>query len=1108
MYLKSIEIQGFKSFANKTVLQFHQGVTGIVGPNGSGKSNIADAVRWVLGEQKVKSLRGASMQDVIFAGTQLRKPQGFAHVAITLDNSDKVLPVDYTEVTVSRRLYRSGESEYMINGQAVRLKDVQELFYDTGIGREGYSIIGQGQIDAILNGRPEERRGLFDEAAGIVKFKRRRQIAEKKLEAERADLTRITDILSELSRRVEPLRRQSENAREYLRLRDEQKLYDLNLFLRETEALLMRMEETEEKRKTVSGDLETAKEEAEKLKSHYEKLDESLLSLETELSEKKEALQKAGLLTNNLENQISLANAQIEAEERSERQSAERLRQLSASIAEKKELALSYLRSLKALSNQLLLVAKKQAEESAELLPVASGELNALREKTETFSERIQTLLGLSDEALQAALSEEATAEKKDGAEAEDDEETEEPEWLREIRSKQSELNGISDRETRIRGWLSRSREELEARKQELRDLNRSLNDRQQAYHTAATKRESLKNIAERYEGYGQSIRRVMEVRDRVRGIHGVVADLIKTKKEYEVAVETALGGSIQNIVTDSEETAKVLIEHLKKNRFGRATFLPLSAIRGRGQKEYEAALSERGAVGLASSLTETKDTYRELNEYLLGRCLVVDSMDNAIAIARKFKHSLKIVTLDGELLSPGGSISGGTYKNSSSLIGRQREIDELKERMDEALREVDKLNVRIVETQGKISETEEEIRSFEEELREIGLEKNSLTLGIMSDMKLQYSGLSQKTEFIAENIGRLETELLQHEEERDRLMAERKNAVSGIEQQRVQIEELKAHIGRIGAETEKLSAEIEALGGKRDSLSSDRRGFFEQREELSRRTVELEKELMRIENQKEKEQQRFDSQTEYIWNEYELTASAAKEWYREDLGTTAELKSKAQAAKNAIRALGPVNIQALEEYKEVAERHEFLKGQHEDLVKSEQAILSIIEELDAGMKRQFNEKFAQIKEQFNEVFKLLFGGGQGTIELVREEGDDVLSAGIAIIAQPPGKKLQNMMQLSGGEKALTAIALLFAIQNLKPSPFCLLDEIEAALDDSNVSRFAQYLHKLTEHTQFILVTHRRGTMEAADRLYGVTMQEKGVTALVSVDLVSDQLEN
>ena len=1102
MYLKSIEIQGFKSFAQKTVLEFHEGVTGIVGPNGSGKSNIADAVRWVLGEQRVKSLRGAAMQDVIFAGTQLRKPQGYAHVAITLDNSDHVLPVDYTEVTVSRRLYRSGESEYRLNGQAVRLKDVQELFYDTGIGKEGYSIIGQGQIDAILNGKPEERRGLFDEAAGIVKFKRRRQIAEKKLEAERADLVRINDILRELERQVEPLRKQSEDAKSYLKLREQQKLYELNAFLRESRESLQLLQEIQEKLRITEEDLAAVRSEGDSLRENYEELDLRLSEMDRQLSDKQEELRKAGLGVSNLENQIALSKAQIEAEKTSAEQLSARLERLRLSQEEKEEQALSCLDSIKALSAQLELVEKGQSE-GMESPMAPAGELSGIREKLLAYGKRLEGLLPYSGKELEVALGKAALQDQARREEAEE----EEPSWLQEIRSKQSALSGLRERRQRTEVWLKQAEEAQEAALRQEKDLQKSLNDCQQEYHVAATRHDSLRNIAERYEGYGQSIRRVMEARDRVRGVHGVVADLIKTRKEYEVAIETALGGSIQNVVTDSEETAKVLIEYLKKNRLGRATFLPLSAIRPGEKKEYENARREKGVIGLASELTETEETYRKLNEYLLSRTLVADSMESAIAIARKYRHGLRIVTLEGELLSPGGSISGGAYKNSSNLMGRQREIRELAEQMDGILRKVDKLNQRIVEAEAATAERARETEELRGELAELSLEENSLSLGIVSDMKLQYSGLSQKTDFLAETVDRLSRELLSLSGEREELLSGRSAGYERIREKEGEIQSLTESIRHLKEGAERLSSEIQEQQQKKEALSADKKDFFEKREALSERSVSLERERLRIEAQKEKETQRFDSQTEYIWNEYELTASDAQEWYREELGDTAALKKEAAELRKAIRSLGPVNLQALEDYKSVSERYEFLSAQQKDLTASEEAILRIIEDLDQGMKRQFNEKFARIREEFDQVFKLLFGGGQGDLRLMQEEGEDVLSAGIAIIAQPPGKKLQNMMQLSGGEKALTAIALLFAIQNLKPSPFCLLDEIEAALDDSNVSRFARYLHRLTEHTQFILITHRRGTMEAADRLYGVTMQEKGVTALVSVDLVSSQLD-
>ncbi len=1111
MYLKSIEIQGFKSFANKALLEFNEGVTGIVGPNGSGKSNIADAVRWVLGEQKVKQLRGGSMQDVIFSGTELRKPQGFAYVAITLDNSDRRLPVDFNEVTVSRRLYRSGESEYMINKTACRLKDINELFYDTGIGKEGYSIIGQGQIDAILNGKPEERRYLFDEAAGIVKFKRRKAIAEKKLESERANLLRISDILSELERQVGPLKKQAESAKEYLRLRDEQRVYDLNLFIRDSDELLAELKKLKESESIADASLEDAKKALEELRQSYDNADREVSSLESLINERKNELSRGENYINSLNSQISISEEQIKADENSIVYFNDRLSAVDNEINSKEKTVLSYFENLSALSEQLELVKEKQAESGAQSLSdagISDTGLSELSDKISDFKNRIKKLLNLSEDELPVF---ESGVDKEDIPKDENEDEPDEfmgASWLSGIRTKQNELSEIKDREERVKNWLNLSVNEYNSISEEVKRLNRAINDRQQEYHRSSTKLESLRNIAERYEGYGQSVKKVMETRGRVHGIRGVVADIIKTKKEYETAIETALGGSLQNIVTDSEETAKVLVEYLKKNKFGRATFLPLDAVRARTAQDNDAALKEPGVIGRASELTEVSDEYRELNDYLLRRTVVVDNIDNAIRLARKFKHSLKIVTLDGELLNPGGSISGGAYKNSSNLMGRQREIDELTAEIEKILKQVDSLNEQIVKKEKELDEKGLEADRLKNELNEISIEKNTISLGIISDMQLQYSELSQKTGFISENIQRLESELTKLEDEREGLLSKRSESTSGIGEKKEYIKRLRGDIENAQSGIAALKEEILEKEAEKEKRSASRKEFFSRREELSTDILGMEKELMRLKNREEKLQSDLDSATEYIWSEYELTVSGAKEYYRDDIGGKADIKKRVSELKSAIKALGPVNIQAVEDYKEISERYEFLKAQHDDLTESEKSIVAVIEELDAGMKRQFEEKFALIKAEFDKVFKELFGGGKGELELVTEDGGDILSAGIAIIAQPPGKKLQNMMQLSGGEKALTAISLLFAIQNLKPSPFCLLDEIEAALDDSNVGRFAGYLHRLTEHTQFIIITHRRGTMEAADRLYGVTMQEKGVTALVSVDLVADKLEN
>ncbi|MDO5775666.1 MAG: chromosome segregation protein SMC [Eubacteriales bacterium] len=1123
MYLKSIEIQGFKSFAHKTLLQFNNGVTGIVGPNGSGKSNISDAVRWVLGEQKVKQLRGSAMQDVIFAGTELRKAQGFAFVSITLDNSDKVLPVDYTEVTVSRKLFRSGESDYMINGQSVRLKDIQELFYDTGIGREGYSIIGQGQIDAIINGRPRDRRGLFDEAAGIVKFKKRKAAAVKRLESEHESLLRVTDIINELEKRLHPLERQAEGAKNYLKLREEQKKLDINLFIRQADAILDTLEKSKANLDIVKASLEETQAESERLKASGSALAEQLNEIDAKIEAGKDESSKAELLKENLSGQVNVYEAKIKADTDNAERLSDNINRLRKSLEESKATAYKYLNSIDELANSLELMDKgneddELASDFADTF-VLSSKLEGFRTRlsevginTDTVSDTDNTPKG-ADSVNKGAS--EAVNESEEAEEDNDDEDISFtlPSWMQAIRNKRDDLAEIREKEERTTEWLNKATDEYNLLTGALKRLEAELNNAQGRYASLNARLESIRNLAERYEGYGESIRAVMREKSHIHGIKGVVADLISTDKRYETAVETALGGRIQNIVTETEDSAKNCIEFLKRTRQGRATFLPLDSIRYKEQQELKSAVREPGAIGIASKIVNTADEYEVLAEYLLGNILVADNIDSALAIARKYRHSLRIVTLDGEQLSPGGSLSGGAYKNSSKLMGRSREISELEQNVEAAKRDITAVRDKISEQDKLIAEKSAEIDKLNEELKLISNEKNEISYGITSDIRLRFSELKQRIGFVGENIERIASDIVRQRADMEAAEREALDCERRISDAKQYISERNADIEHIESELKQLKADIEALISERSELTGKQSGYASQKDEYAASILELQKDILRLENQVEKEQQKLDDETEYIWNEYELSITSAKEFMDESLGPVSSIKSELASVKSRIKALGPVNVQAIEEYKEVSERYGFMKTQYDDLVASEASIAGIIEELDIGMKKQFDKQFAAIKEQFRSVFRELFGGGEADLDLVYDHEnedadakDDELEAGISIVVQPPGKKLQSIMQLSGGEKALTAIALMFAIQNLKPSPFCLLDEIEAALDDSNVSRFANYLHKLTEHTQFIVITHRRGTMEAADRLYGVTMQEKGISKLVSVDLISDQL--
>ncbi len=1184
MYLKKIEAQGFKSFANKIVLEFQPGIMGIVGPNGSGKSNVADAVRWVLGEQSAKQLRGSNMQDVIFSGTESRKPQGYAYVALTIDNGDHLLPIDYEDVTIARRVYRSGESEYLINGNNCRLRDVNELFYDTGVGKEGYSIISQGQIDKILSGKPEDRRELFDEAAGIVKFKKRKNIAQKKLEDERQNLVRVQDILSELEKQVGPLARQSEKARQYLRLKEELKSLEIGAFFLESAEWRRKLTAAEERFSIVSGDLDQCRKEAEQLRTRYEALSEKSGALEKEMETHRSDLAEQKVQKESLEGQIRVLEEQIRAAKTSEEQFAARREAIEAEFSERareKEGLVAEKGKLNRQLDQADEVLGKLEEKVTDTEDVIrslefqlnaqkqqqidglnqKAEIGANRQKFETQLEQARLDRSQLHQFLLKAKTEEA--EKRQQVE----------DWEHKLAQIRRELNRLAQEQEDN----ARLRKQKEA---ELRQKNGELADCQQEYHTRKSRLESLVNITERYEGYGGSIRRVMEKKKQVPGIIGVVADLLHVEKKYEVAMETALGGRIQNVVTDTEETAKEMVEYLKKNRLGRATFLPISSVGGREGFPRPEALREPGALGVASQLVQVDPAYRGIASYLLGRVLVADTIGHALAIARKYRHSLSIVTLDGEYLSPGGSLTGGAFKNSSNLLGRRREIEDLEQQIRRTLVRYDQIKDQVAALEKAVQEAGTETDRLQESIHQVQIQENTAILGRdreqdaltsiqdgyrsreeeagklqekieaieaqkeqmmqaaedlesqdascqreisrlekqlekerekreaavhrLEEAKVSFSGLNQKNQFLLENILRVNRESEKLTGELAELTQNRERGAQQVQKREQAIREIREQIRQTELSMAALSQTLEEKTKIREADLAEQKKFFDAKSEIDGRVWDLDKESIRLQNQRERLEEQLDKQVDYLWTEYELTPSEAESQKPQEMGSILEVRREATKRKNQIRELGPVNVNAIEEYKEVAERYEFLKGQHQDLVEAEASLQKIIRELDVSMRVQFEENFARIQQEFQRVFQELFGGGKGTLELL--EPEDVLEAGIGINAQPPGKKLQNMMQLSGGEKALTAIALLFAIQNLKPSPFCLLDEIEAALDEPNVARYAEYLNKLKSHTQFIVITHRRGTMEMADRLYGVTMQEKGVSALVSVDLTDPSL--
>ena len=1183
MYLKSLEVHGFKSFANKLIFEFHDGITAIVGPNGSGKSNVADAVRWVLGEQSAKQLRGAKMEDVIFAGTQMRKPLGFAYVAITISNEDHKLNVPYEEVKIARRVYRSGESEYLLNGAACRLKDVQELLFDTGIGKEGYSIIGQGQIDKILSGKPEERRELFDEAAGIVKYKRRKAAAQKNLEEERHNLERIEDILSEIEKQVGPLEKQAGKAKQYLTFRDELRTHDVNMFLIEYDRIHDEVKAFEEKQAIAEHDLQDASSEYEKSKAEYEKLqaelDEKIKSIEVH----RENLNSSRVMLNNYEGDIRLLNEKIHGIKQSENHYKEAIDDYQLRIKKYDREYKQYQQQKKDNNNKIEEInflseenrghIEQQKRDVTEIekciKDIQEQKLAGINATADVKSEELKYKTLLEQNSIKRAELNKRILQNKSETSVLTENITAHKRAYDEVTEK---INAIDDAGISMQDALDEAVVENQ-------NVNREHSDIQQKFHMENSRLNSLKNMTERYEGFGQSIKRVMERKKDTAGIIGVVADIIRVKKEYEVAVETALGGSIQNIVTDNEQTAKKMIEYLKKNKYGRATFLPLTNIHKRAANNAVNIMSEKGVIGMASELVVAEDRYSELVNYLLGRFIVVDNIDNAIVLAAKYHHTLRIVTTEGELLNPGGSMSGGAFKNNNNLLGRRRQISQLEDEVSDLKAQLKKLSESIGAGENKIAQLREKISANSKVKQEFIVKQNTAKIGYeraaadlkkneeqleliriegmrieedrdklknvmngiaealvrnedeskvfdekidkyqaeLSDIRkqlemseekeagfaLELTSLTQGIGFISENIVRIEQGRALVMEQLNQTIENSKNIDGQIKEKKDEILRTQNFIKDKKKEAERLEKQIEEENQEREELSEKTKTFLDKREELSKNINNLKMECFRLSGRKEKLTESIDNYTNYMWEQYELTYHSALSLKTQTGLTIPGMKAKISEIKKQIKSLGSVNVNAIEQYKEISERYELLTTQHDDLIEAAQVLEKIIEDLDVEMRKQFEEQFSEIKSRFDNVFRELFGGGRGTLELI--QGEDILTAGIKIIAQPPGKKLQNMMQLSGGEKALTAIALLFAIQSLKPSPFCLLDEIEAALDDSNVGRYADYLHKLTKDTQFIVITHRRGTMNAADILYGITMQEKGISTLVSVSLLDDK---
>lgn len=1190
MFLKSLDIYGFKSFADKAELRFTKGITAIVGPNGSGKSNVGDAVRWVLGEQSAKQLRGGKMEDIIFGGTQTRKKLSFCEVTLLFDNTDRELPIDYSEVAITRRLYRSGESEYYINKNACRLKDVIELFLDTGIGKEGYSIIGQGKIDNILSNKTEERRAVFEEAAGIMKYKTKKLEAERRLERTRDNLSRLGDILNELGSRLEPLKEQSDKAQQYLLLREKLRELEVNFYLYQHGISERKKEEIRAGMQSIEGEQEEKTRLAGELNAQLSQTESRISGLEEDLAQARASIlsltaaieKESGecLLFNERAENLIKDSQRLEAELQNAAASQNALNQAahgdSQALEELRAKITIQTRELAEEEEQLKKFNARLASQSAELEAEKNKILSALNNLSDVKSNisRYETMR-------QNIFQRNQRAEERFKAL-----ERERRNIVEAINAQKEAAAALEEKKRQIEALKGKNAEQL---KQLIIEINKTQEEYNQASNRLQSANSRLNMLTEMkndYEGYQQSVKQLLK---RCAGqsqiqkhICGVLAQLINTPKEYERALEAALGGALQNIVTPTEEDAKALIEYLRANNLGRATFLPVSAIKGKFLSPQEqASLKEcAGCRGTASQLIKCPDEYREIINNLLGRTAVCEDMDSAIGLARRNRHSFRIVTLKGDILNAGGSMTGGSSQSRlTSLLGRTREIDETAQTVQGLKTQCARAKDRLSELGREQKELQDQLSELERELHQADIlstrdtERLDKLNGDMSQNQAETDALLLEGEQLKETLdeleknisqinsmqGGLEQNSVQAQEaltarqaeynkqliERDRLsetltskkirLAELEKelsaALSGLNRTQSEIkrtDELKARLEKeitaraaqledintqsvqAGREVEKKKATLEREQERANAMDKARQELFEASKELQRKIKDLEQDALIASERRHKLElslQKVDSDItvmeQRIWDEYELTYAGAEELRQEGFKVTGA-QTEISRLRRAISQLGSVNVNAIEEYVSSKERFESLTAQNEDLLKAEKDLNRIIEDVTKRMEAQFKEQFAVINGYFGQTFKELFGGGRAELRL--ENSQDILGSGIEIVAQPPGKALQLLSLLSGGERALTAIAILFAMLKLKPTPFCILDEIEAALDEANVYNFASYLRQFAEKTQFIVITHRKPTMEEADALYGVAMEEKGISKMVSVQLKESKI--
>ena len=1181
MYLKRLELQGFKSFADKTVLELMPGLTTVIGPNGSGKSNISDAIRWVLGEQSMKSLRGTKSEDIIFAGTQNRKSLGFAEASLVFDNSDEKLPIEYSEVTVTRKIYRSGESGYYINKTPCRLKDILELFMDTGIGKDGYSIIGQGKIDDILSNKSEDRRHIFEEAAGIVKYRARKEESEKKLEHTKLNLLRVDDIVTEIEGSIGPLKEQSEKAKKYLDYRENLKNIEVGLFLHNIEENKNNLSKIEEDEKILKENYEDELTKQNKFQIQKDDLKSDIDNITNQIEE----MQKLGFESTNkiekINSDIKVNEERISNNEINYKRFEEDINETKNKIEELKEE-----QKTKENKKENLYKNKEKFEtelkEKQEELEKISSKLSEKEIEIEEKKKKVEANIDLKYENQNVISTQNATFEEVEKREKTLKNEVQTT--ISELDSSritkgeiEKEFSEIESKRNKAQEKLNNINEKRAESTQKIKEYEDEINKISYNIRMKDSRLKFLQETEKEKEGYTKSVKNLLldcdKNKELSKGVCGVLANIVSTEKEYETAIEMCLGGSLQNIVTETESEAKKLVEHLRKNNMGRASFLPITSVKGRKIDKYDSK-HINGIIGVASDLVKYDKKYEGIILSLLGRTIIVDNMDNGVELAKKNRYSFRIVTLKGDVINPSGSITGGSVMQKTvNILGRSREIESIQ-------KEINVLNKKLENIQ---KEKENYLSDIEDVLEEASsLEQN------MQEIDITYATEKQKMVSIEENVERLENRLARLKQEQESIINKKqelnsikeeakeqieklskeneelnnvieefanlnkdnqkyiddlnfditnlKISVSSFEESEMSIKEMTERIGEdiknneesIRNKQEQLSnikndngklinvinelknkikqikENVENSSNKVEKLKEERIKSNEKLEKTEKeieslfKTIEgLKEQLVKIDVKKTKTTQDIEDIINKMWEEYELTPNLCENY--EKPSNVAQTQKRVKEIREEIKKLGSINVDSIEEYKQLKERYDFMCEQRLDLEDAIAKLKKIINEMTQVMKEQFSEKFKIINKNFNEVFKELFGGGKA--ELILTDEQNILECGIEIQAQPTGKKLQNMSLLSGGERALTAIALLFAILKINPSPFCVLDEIEAALDDVNVFRYADYLKKFTKETQFLVITHRKGTMEAADTVYGVTMEENGISKLLSMKL-------